>query len=119
MTTGKSDSIQELRREFTKWSTVSYAVSILGVLGSVYLPTDPASVYGPAPPRPAYLRVAQFQRIGTAHGDHDDGAVRYHYLASNLSTERARAQHASNRPVVVAGRFANGTARSPRWALIR
>ncbi|KAK7513129.1 amino acid permease, variant [Phyllosticta citriasiana] len=26
---------QELRREFTKWSTVSYAISILGVLGSV------------------------------------------------------------------------------------
>lgn len=25
---------QELRREFTKWSTVSYAISILGVLGS-------------------------------------------------------------------------------------
>lgn len=28
-------SIQELRRSFTKWSTVSYAISILGVLGSV------------------------------------------------------------------------------------
>lgn len=26
---------QELRREFGKWSTVSYAISILGVLGSV------------------------------------------------------------------------------------
>lgn len=26
---------QELRREFTQWSTVSYAISILGVLGSV------------------------------------------------------------------------------------
>lgn len=26
---------QELRREFTKWSTVSYAISIEGVLGSV------------------------------------------------------------------------------------
>ncbi|KAF2233069.1 amino acid permease [Viridothelium virens] len=26
---------QELKREFTKWSTVSYAISILGVLGSV------------------------------------------------------------------------------------
>ncbi|RDW86801.1 amino acid permease [Aspergillus mulundensis] len=26
---------QELRREFSKWSTISYAVSILGVLGSV------------------------------------------------------------------------------------
>ena len=26
---------QELRREFTRWSTVSYAISILGVLGSV------------------------------------------------------------------------------------
>lgn len=26
---------QELRREFNKWSTVSYAISILGVLGSV------------------------------------------------------------------------------------
>ena len=28
-------AIQELRRSFTKWSTVSYAISILGVLGSV------------------------------------------------------------------------------------
>jgi len=28
-------SDQELRREFNKWSTVSYAISILGVLGSV------------------------------------------------------------------------------------
>ncbi|QSS63540.1 hypothetical protein I7I51_00598, partial [Histoplasma capsulatum] len=28
-------SAQELRREFSKWSTVSYAISILGVLGSV------------------------------------------------------------------------------------
>ncbi|KAE8417143.1 amino acid/polyamine transporter I [Aspergillus pseudocaelatus] len=26
---------QELRREFSKWSTVSYAISILGILGSV------------------------------------------------------------------------------------
>lgn len=26
---------QELRREFSKWSTISYAISILGVLGSV------------------------------------------------------------------------------------
>lgn len=26
---------QELKREFNKWSTVSYAISILGVLGSV------------------------------------------------------------------------------------
>lgn len=28
-------SVQELRREFSRWSTVSYAISILGVLGSV------------------------------------------------------------------------------------
>jgi amino acid transporter len=27
--------LKELKREFTKWSTVSYAISILGVLGSV------------------------------------------------------------------------------------
>ena len=33
---------QELRREFTKWSTVSYAISILGVLGSV-----PATIGAP------------------------------------------------------------------------
>ncbi|KAF2102103.1 amino acid permease, variant [Rhizodiscina lignyota] len=33
---------QELRREFTKWSTVSYAISILGVLGSV-----PATIGSP------------------------------------------------------------------------
>lgn len=26
---------QELRREFSKWSTISYAISILGILGSV------------------------------------------------------------------------------------
>lgn len=26
---------QEFRREFSKWSTISYAISILGVLGSV------------------------------------------------------------------------------------
>lgn len=30
-----SNRYQELKREFTKWSTVSYAISILGVLGSV------------------------------------------------------------------------------------
>ena len=28
------DARQELRREFNKWSTVSYAISVLGVLGS-------------------------------------------------------------------------------------
>ncbi|KAF1816193.1 amino acid permease 2 [Eremomyces bilateralis CBS 781.70] len=33
---------QELSREFTKWSTVSYAISILGVLGSV-----PATIGSP------------------------------------------------------------------------
>ena len=33
---------QELRREFNKWSTVSYAISILGVLGSV-----PATIGSP------------------------------------------------------------------------
>ncbi|OJJ51420.1 hypothetical protein ASPZODRAFT_56915 [Penicilliopsis zonata CBS 506.65] len=33
---------QELRREFSKWSTVSYAISILGVLGSV-----PATIGSP------------------------------------------------------------------------
>ena len=40
---------QELRREFTKWSTVSYAVSILGVLGSVPATYGaPISAGGPA-----------------------------------------------------------------------
>jgi amino acid permease len=29
-----TDMLQELRREFNKWSTVSYAISVLGVLGS-------------------------------------------------------------------------------------
>lgn len=29
-----TDTSQELRREFNKWSTVSYAISVLGVLGS-------------------------------------------------------------------------------------
>ncbi|KAI9653233.1 MAG: hypothetical protein M1821_007664 [Bathelium mastoideum] len=40
---------QELRREFTKWSTVSYAISILGVLGSVPATFgSPVTVGGPA-----------------------------------------------------------------------
>ncbi|KAI7531196.1 hypothetical protein KC319_g14457, partial [Hortaea werneckii] len=40
---------QELRREFTKWSTVSYAISILGVLGSQPATYGtPISVGGPA-----------------------------------------------------------------------
>lgn len=40
---------QELRREFTKWSTVSYAISILGVLGSQPATYGvPLSVGGPA-----------------------------------------------------------------------
>ncbi|KAK8242290.1 amino acid permease, variant [Phyllosticta capitalensis] len=40
---------QELRREFTKWSTVSYAISILGVLGSVPATFgSPIAVGGPA-----------------------------------------------------------------------
>ncbi|KAI9707102.1 MAG: hypothetical protein M1836_000062 [Candelina mexicana] len=40
---------QELRREFTKWSTVSYAISILGVLGSVPATFgSPISAGGPA-----------------------------------------------------------------------
>lgn len=40
---------QELKREFTKWSTVSYAVSILGVLGSVPATYGaPISAGGPA-----------------------------------------------------------------------
>jgi hypothetical protein len=40
---------QELRREFTKWSTVSYAISILGVLGSVPATyAAPISAGGPA-----------------------------------------------------------------------
>ncbi|EAW09541.1 amino acid permease [Aspergillus clavatus NRRL 1] len=33
---------QELRREFSKWSTISYAISILGILGSV-----PATIGAP------------------------------------------------------------------------
>lgn len=41
--------LQELRREFTKWSTVSYAISILGVLGSVPATfNSPLSAGGPA-----------------------------------------------------------------------
>ncbi|KAJ6092500.1 hypothetical protein N7486_007789 [Penicillium sp. IBT 16267x] len=40
---------QELRREFSKWSTISYAISILGVLGSVPATFGaPLSVGGPA-----------------------------------------------------------------------
>ncbi|KAJ5552129.1 hypothetical protein N7494_001507 [Penicillium frequentans] len=40
---------QELRREFSKWSTISYAISILGVLGSVPATFgSPLSVGGPA-----------------------------------------------------------------------
>ncbi|SMQ51534.1 unnamed protein product [Zymoseptoria tritici ST99CH_3D7] len=40
---------QELRREFTKWSTVSYAISVLGVLGSQPATYGvPISVGGPA-----------------------------------------------------------------------
>ncbi|KAI9676819.1 MAG: hypothetical protein M1817_006658 [Caeruleum heppii] len=40
---------QELRREFTKWSTVSYAISILGVLGSVPATfNSPIGAGGPA-----------------------------------------------------------------------
>ncbi|KAK3074081.1 polyamine transporter tpo5 [Teratosphaeriaceae sp. CCFEE 6253] len=42
-------SRQELRREFTKWSTVSYAISILGVLGSQPATYGvPISLGGPA-----------------------------------------------------------------------
>lgn len=41
--------IQELRREFSKWSTISYAISILGVLGSVPATFgSPLSAGGPA-----------------------------------------------------------------------
>lgn len=40
---------QELKREFSKWSTISYAISILGVLGSVpALFGTPLAVGGPA-----------------------------------------------------------------------
>ncbi|KAJ5276788.1 hypothetical protein N7524_002941 [Penicillium chrysogenum] len=40
---------QELRREFSKWSTVSYAISILGILGSVPATFGaPLSAGGPA-----------------------------------------------------------------------
>ncbi|KAA8913623.1 amino acid/polyamine transporter I [Sphaerosporella brunnea] len=40
---------QELRREFSKWSTMSYAISILGVLGSVPATFNvPISSGGPA-----------------------------------------------------------------------
>jgi amino acid transporter len=43
------DSQQELRREFNKWSTVSYAISVLGVLGSQPATYGvPLSVGGPA-----------------------------------------------------------------------
>lgn len=45
----RADGMQELRREFTKWSTVSYAISILGVLGSQPATYGvPISVGGPA-----------------------------------------------------------------------
>jgi len=44
-----TNALQELRREFTKWSTVSYAISILGVLGSQPATYGvPISVGGPA-----------------------------------------------------------------------
>ena len=44
-----ADTTQELRREFTKWSTLSYAISILGVLGSQPATYGvPISVGGPA-----------------------------------------------------------------------
>ena len=40
---------QELRREFNKWSTISYAISILGVLGSQPATYGvPISLGGPA-----------------------------------------------------------------------
>ena len=40
---------QELRREFTRWSTISYAISILGVLGSQPATYGiPISLGGPA-----------------------------------------------------------------------
>ncbi|EEQ30594.1 amino acid permease [Microsporum canis CBS 113480] len=40
---------QEMRREFSKWSTISYAISILGVLGSVPATFgQPLSAGGPA-----------------------------------------------------------------------
>lgn len=46
---GNNDFLKELRREFTKWSTVSYAISILGVLGSVPATfTVPITSGGPA-----------------------------------------------------------------------
>ena len=32
---GSDFVVQEFRREFTRWSTLSYAISIMGVLGSV------------------------------------------------------------------------------------
>lgn len=40
---------QDLRRHFTRWSTLSYAVSVLGVLGSVPATFgSPLSLGGPA-----------------------------------------------------------------------
>lgn len=43
------DTSQELRREFNKWSTVSYAISVLGVLGSQPATYGvPLSLGGPA-----------------------------------------------------------------------
>ncbi|MCJ1358783.1 MAG: hypothetical protein MMC33_008783 [Icmadophila ericetorum] len=40
---------QELRREFTKWSTISYVISILGVLGLVSATIGfPLAAGGPA-----------------------------------------------------------------------
>lgn len=41
--------LQELRREFTQWSTLSYAISVLGVLGSQPATYGvPISVGGPS-----------------------------------------------------------------------
>jgi amino acid transporter len=49
LTDSSNRDYQELRREFSKWSTVSYAISILGVLGSVPATFgSPLSAGGPA-----------------------------------------------------------------------
>lgn len=48
---------QEFRREFTRWSTLSYAISILGVLGSGELATTHYLVH--------YLGEQRFRKTAT------------------------------------------------------
>ncbi len=89
------------------------------VPGRVHLPADLASENRLSAARPAHLRVAQLHRVGAAHGEHDDGAVRHHHPAADLPAERARTQYPANRTVAAAGRSADGLAGSPCRAPVR